>query len=380
MKITLPQIAGHDVLTSSRMSCYRTCQRKHWYAYTLGVRPEGIAHYFRLGHAFHLGLDLRSQGMEKSDAIAGAVATYENYPDWAKTEEQKHEWLIERETVMRLLLGYWWYWERAEIRPDLRVDEIIETEGSFRLPIRNPETGASSRTFDVAGKRDKIVRLGDGRVAVMEHKTTGDDLSPTSSYWKKLNIDQQISLYMLAAKEQGFEVSTVLYDAVRKPGIKPREIPVLDENGLKIVIDPATGERMFKVNIKKNGEPGAGHGEPYQSANAEKGWIVQTRIETPTEFGDRLTDDIAAFPEWYFARKEIPRLEMDLEEFKLELWQMSQQIRESQDKGRAFRNTSACLLRGECQYLGICHQGIDIAAGLPAGFRQTDTLHEELDQ
>lgn len=379
MTISLLQLPGHDRLTGSRIGEYQTCPRREYYGYGLGVRVEQSPSYFRLGTNFHIGLDARAQGHTIEDSLAAAVVAYDSLPTRVRSAEKIHEWEVEREVVLRLLSGYWWYWERDEIRPDIHPVEIIETEGSFNIPIVNPSTGAKTPTFTFSGKRDKIVRLGDGRVAVMEHKTCGEDIGPEKDYWKRLRIDSQISGYMLAARAQGHEVETVLYDVTRKPTIQPKMIPVLDDEGRKIVVDPATGERQFKTNILKNGQPGKGHGEPYESANVEKGWIVHTRIETPTEYGDRLTDDISARPEFYFQRQEIPRLAKDLEEFATQLWQMQQQINESYRAGRHFRNTSACIGRVKCPYLDLCHNGIDLSQGIPTGFRQVTTLHEELD-
>ena len=370
--LALPQIAGSNLLTNSRMSTFKTCPRKHLYKYEQGVRRDTDAKPLRMGSAVHLGLDLKCKGEEETTALLRATESYDQFPLWANDEEKQHEWLTEREIVRRLLAGYWWRWGGdADI-----VAEVIASEISFDLPIRNPETGGTSTVFRVGGKIDKIVRLNDGRVAVMEHKTCGEDLSPESDYWKRLRIDQQISLYMCAARELGHDVQTVLYDVIRKPSIAPKQIPVLDERGLKVVVD-SNGERVLKENIKKNGEPGVGHGEPMQSGNAEKGWTLLSRVETPEEFGERLTDDIAARPDFYFARQEIPRLDSDLEEFRHELWQQQQSIRAAQQHGRHFRNTSACLVMGRCEYLDQCHNGIDIS-NIPSGFVRVNDLHPEL--
>ena len=370
--ISLPQISGSNLLTNSRMSTYKTCPRKHYYRYEIGVRRDTDAKPLRMGSAVHLGLDLKCKGEEETAALLAATDSYDQFPLWANDEETQHEWLVERETVRRLLAGYWWRWgDDADI-----VSEVIASEISFDLPIRNPETGGTSTVFRVGGKIDKIVRLRDGRIAVMEHKTCGEDLGPDSDYWKRLRIDQQISLYMCAAREMGHDVQTVLYDVIRKPSIAPKQIPVTDEQGLKVVVDQ-NGERVLKQNIKKNGEPGVGHGEPMQSGNTEKGWTLLTRTETPEEFGERLSNDMVERPDFYFARQEIPRLDSDLEEFRFELWQQQQAIRASQQHGRHFRNTSACLVMGRCEYLDQCHNGIDVA-NIPSGFVRVADLHPEL--
>lgn len=367
--IALPQLKGHDRLTHSRMQCKKTCGRKHHYRYDLGIRPKVAATPLRMGAAVHIGLDARAKGLTQEESVAIATVSYEELPSWANTDDRIHEWMVERETVARLLMGYFWYWENVEgIDPALKPVEIVETEQSFDLPIRNPETGKATTSFRVAGKRDKIVRLADGRLAVMEHKTCGEDLAPESDYWKRLRIDEQISLYVLAAREEGHDVQTVLYDVIRKPSIAPKQIPVLDDDGVKIVLD-AQGQRVRSKDGKKWRESG----------DSAQGFTLQTRVESAAEFGERLNNDIAERPTFYFARQEIPRLDADLDEFRHDLWQQQRDIRESQLAGRHFRNTGACLQYGRCEFFEHCATGLD-PANLPAGFEQVQDIHPELQE
>lgn len=210
------------------------------------------------------------------------------------------------------------------------------------------------------------MRLRDGRLAVMEHKTTGDSIDSGSDYWLRLRIDHQISLYMLAAKELGHDVQTVLYNVIRKPSIAPKQIPLLDSNGIKIVEDE-NGMRVMKKD-----------GTPRESGDAEKGYKLKQRIEAPDEFGQRLAADIIARPEFYYARQEIPRLTADLDEFRWELWQQAQAIREAQRANRWIRNSGACLSMGRCPYLNVCHNGLSTDE-LPAGFVRVANIHPELE-
>lgn len=359
--IALPQIKGHDLLTHSRMQTKKSCARKHHYRYNLGVRKRESAKPLRMGAAIHLGRELLAKGLAFEDACVQAVADYETVPAWATTDERLHEWMIEREIVCCLLAGWYWHWR--EVESDILQN--IATEFSFEHPIRNPDTGAASRTYRKAGKIDGIVQLVDQRLAVYELKTTGDDIGPDSVYWKRLEIDHQISLYMLAARESGFEVETVIYDVIRKPGIAPKQVPILDDDGCKIVLDEQ-GERVLNQN-----------GKPRQSADKEKGWTLLTRVETPEEFGERLRLDIAERPEFYYQRREIPRLQADLDEFAAELWQQAADIRESINTGRHFRNPSQCTLMGKCEYLDLCARGLE-PGEVPDGFARVDDLHPEL--
>lgn len=367
--MTLPQLQGSKLLTNSSMSTFKTCRRKWLYRYGLGIRRDVDARPLRMGGAVHLGLDYMAKG--RVDAIVEAIESYAQFPLWANSPDTQHEWLVERETVAGLLSGYLWRWNVDGLSPDISVAKVIASEIAFDLPIRNPDTGGQSTVFRVAGKIDKIVRLGDGRLAVMEHKTCGEDLSPESDYWKRLRIDQQISLYMLAAREMGHPVQTVLYDVIRKPSIAPKQVPVLDENGLKIVVD-INGERVYITNKKDELTD-----KPRQSADKEKGYTLLSRVETPIEFGERLTSDIAKRPDFYYARQEIPRLDSDLEEFRHELWDQQQDIRAAQLHDRHFRNTSACLIMGRCEFLDLCHNGIQ-PDSVPSGFVRVSDIHPEL--
>jgi hypothetical protein len=379
--LALPQLEGAHLLTNSRMQTAKTCPRKHHYSYNLGIRPAGDVHFYRFGGNTHHGLDRRAKGDEIDDAILAAVAGYEDLPGWCQTEDQVHDWRVERETIATLLSGYFWMWEREDVRPELRPIEIIASEISFDLPILNPDTKRPVKGFRLAGKIDKIVRLADGRVAVMEHKTTTDSIEPTSDYWLKLKMDHQISTYFYAARELGHDVQTVLYDVIRKPGIEPRQIPVLDEQGRKIVLD-GRGIRQLKEKYKQDGSPAKGHGEPYASVPDDKkelGWFLQTRRETPEEFGARLLQDLTDRPDFYYARQEIPRLDADIDDFCWELWQQQQQIRDARKYGRHFRNTAACTLMGRCAYLDVCSTG-GFGEQLPAAFQRVSDIHPELAQ
>lgn len=352
------------LLTHSRMQSQKTCPRMHYFLYEVGIRRDRESKPLRLGAAVHLGIDLVAKGYSPDEAILAAVAGYEVLPTWAaNNDEAAFEWMIERETVARLLAAYFWYWtgERQQ------VAQFIHSEQSFDLPLRNPETGGVTTSFRLAGKIDKIIQLADGRLAVMEHKTCSDDLDADSDYWRRLRIDSQISLYMLAARQLGYDVRTVYYDVIRKPRIQPTLIPLLDDEGLKIVLD-AEGNRVMTKDGKK----------PRQSGDASQGHVLQQRRQTPAEFGERLTDDIVARPEFYFARQEIPRLESDLTEFQMELWQQQQQIREAQKHDRWFRNTGACMRPYRCEFLDICHAGYRQGDPVPAGYKIIADVHPEL--
>lgn len=352
---------GLNVLTHSRTSCFKTCRRKHYFRYELGVRRVRSSAPLRIGGAIHQGLDARAGGQSEEDALAIAALPYAETPAWVNDDEKVHEWLIEREKTLRLLAGYFWYYG------GFGVAEYLATEQSFELPLKNPETGGTSTRYRVAGQIDKIARLDDGKIAIIEHKTCSDPIDDDSSdYWRRLRIDQQISLYYLAARELGHNVETVLYDVIRKPTIKPRAVGLTDENGDKIVTD-AAGQRVFTKQ-----------GKPRQTPDTKLGYVLHTRRETPAEYGERLTEDIVKRPAYYYQRREIPRLEADIAEMRYELWDMQKAIGEAANNGRHYRNTAACFKPYPCEYFDLCFESIDPRDRLPDGFEIVEDIHPEL--
>ena len=54
-------------------------------------------------------------------------------------------------------------------------------------------------------------------------------------------------------------------------------------------------------------------------------------------------------------------------------------LRECQLTGRWFRNASACLMMGRCEYFPICTGALDLdGREAPAGFEFVSNLHPEL--
>jgi hypothetical protein len=244
--------------------------------------------------------------------------------------------------------------------------EYIATEKGFELGLENPATSKSTSVFRLAGKIDGIVKLEDGRLAVMEHKTIGESIDSDAPLWKRLQIDHQISFYVNAARRLGYDVATVLYDVARKPTIKPADVAMTDADGLKIVTDK-TNMRVFNKNDK-----------PRQTADKEKGYTLNTRSMTVEEWGKRLNDDISERPDYYYARNEIPRLDLELEECDQEVWQIQKTIREAQLNGWWFRTVGRDTCK-YCSYADLCMGGFNPSVDpVPEGFQVVSDPHPEL--
>jgi hypothetical protein len=348
-----------SLLTHSRMSCSKTCLRKHYYQYELGVRKDRDSQPLRMGRWVHECADMFAKKVPVEEICNRIRTAYSETPAWVTTPELLDEWMVECETVIQLGFGHAWRWSEDGY-------DVIASELEFRLPCVNPDTGAKSLIWVLGGKCDRIVRLPDGRLALWELKTTSDPIDPDSDYWRRLRIDQQISMYYLACRELGYDISTVIYDVIKKPTIKPLQIPLLDENGIKIVLD-SNGDRVYLQN-----------GKPRQAGDEKQGWVLQHRLQTAGEYSDRLYNHIRANPDNYFARHEIPRLEQDLKEFSYEVWQIQKLLRNCQKTGHWYRNTTACISPWRCEYLEICTQGIDLSEDVPQGFVKLNNVHPEL--
>lgn len=356
---------GRNLLTNSRMQCARTCLRKHFYQYELGIRKERTSQPLRFGGNFHQGLDLLAQGYPLDDVCGLIRQNYAELPYWVTSKEDVEDWNVECETCVRLLCGYHWRWQESDI-------EIVATEKAFDVPIINPKTGKPAKNFRLAGKIDKIAKIA-GRLYVMEHKTSSDDINQNSDYWRRLRLDSQISLYMIAARAIGYPVEGVIYDVVKKPTIKPKKLSHSDckaffsfqrYQGEVFALDYVGGGDVVTINSRSVELEGSG-----------KSFTIR---ETPEMYGSRLLADIFDRYDHYYQRQEIARTDDDLHEFYSELWQTQEMLRNCQRNNHWFRNTQACLKPYRCEFADLCFAHRDPQESLPDGFKILDFVHPEL--
>jgi len=353
----------------------------------LAIRTEDVPKYFRVGKVFHKALDFRAQGLDIDDSIIRALTDYDEGLLQLKGEEWKKR-VVEREVIARLIAGYFWRWQEMD-----KEIEVVASELPFELPIYNPVTNKADSVFVIAGKIDKIIKLADGRLAVMEHKTTSDDIVVTSDYWRRLRIDIQISVYYLAARMLGYQVETILYDVVRKPSYsKPKQ---LTQAQTKELIDKGTYRVKFagddeltfvgRYKVKQLNETNGGEDEG-PAFDVDGYTVVSTKHkkgislpETVAMYGDRITADIGRRYDFYYARREIPRLDHQVFETQHALSQYAQMIHECDLVDRWPQNDDACVGFGTCGYLNLCAGGFDIySAVVPEGFVRVEDVHEEL--
>jgi hypothetical protein len=320
----------HDLplLTASRLAAARRCQRRHHYAYGLGYRAVEDADALRLGTLVHAGLAAWWAALgDQRFAVALEVLRAADADPY------------EAERASAMLAGY-------DARWGLGAEyETLAVEVPFRAPLVNPETHAPSRTWQLAGKIDAIVRDAHGDVWIVEHKTTSEDVTPGSPYWRRLRMDGQVSLYFIGARALGYEPRGCLYDVLCKPGIRPL--------------------RATPIDARKYTKDG-------------RLYAAQREFdETVEQFRDRVTSAIAEDLNAYYARGEVVRLDGELDEGIYDVWQLAAQLRESDRLGRYPRNPDGCLRYGRnCEYFDVCSG--DASLDDPSRFRLISDTHPEL--
>lgn len=310
-----------QLLTNSRMACFRACPWRHYLRYEIGLVPDQTSEALTFGTAWHSIIE----------------AVYLDNPT-APIFEALDPFMAA--ALRAVVAGYIEYYG---IKQDFTV---LMSEREFRIPVVNPETGAPTRVWDMAGKIDKIIRLPDGRLAILEYKSTTRDFAPDADYWDDLLLDQQLSIYVAAARACGYQVNSILYDVVRRPGLKPLKATPIESR--KYTKDGRLYANQRDVD------------------------------ETPSEYQERIKADIDDRPHYYFQRKEIPRGENDIIEAAYEVWQQQLAIREAQRQKHWYRNPGACHNPYPCQYLPVCRNK-DLDPVSIEGFHMTDDVHPELE-
>ena len=315
-----------EVITNSECKAKRTCSRLHYYKYILGYRVIFKALPLIFGTAFHAALEIwwRTAGNLSKALEAFAGVELDKY-DLIRAEE--------------LLRGYHFRWGDEEIT-------VLGVELQFTAPIVHPETGEQLET-SLGGKVDAVAKVGK-HVLLPEHKTSSEDVSPGSNYWRVLLADAQISTYLYGAQFLGFDARGVLYDVIWKGDMKPK------------LATPEDKKRFTKK------------GELYAN---------QREADEPLEeFRLRFREHIAENPERYYRREEIVRLSNDMDEAALDLWDTASDIEYTRNHPdeRTTRSPEACRNYGRlCDFFGVCWEGEDLKTS--TRFEKVDRIHTELD-
>ncbi len=320
-------IGTKQVITNSRRTVFRRCQREHHYSFDLRIRARRTAGALSFGSMFHAGLEawwrwFEPAGPRSSTALDVALsAAQQSFAEQPPETELSEFDLVK---VEEMLAGYDARWSAEMPR-----FEVLHVEAEFRAPLINPRTGRRSPVWEQGGKLDAIARERDtGRVWIVEHKTTSSSLTAGGDYWLRLRIDPQVSTYFDGAAALGVPAFGCLYDVAHKPAQK------------RLLATPDADRKYTKATAS----------EP---ARLYKGQREQD--ETLDEYRARVRLAIGEDPERYFARGEVVRLESDLIEHHGDVWMTAKAIREGALENCFPRNPDACSRYGRfCDYFDVC--------------------------
>jgi PD-(D/E)XK nuclease superfamily len=328
-----------EIITKSRLAAFGRCQRLHELTYVRGYRPAVDPGEMSWGSLIHAGLEAWWRAHQRGEAmlaLAEAEAALGRYR--ADNLASIDDPAFARAQV--LIVAYDARWADS-----MGALEVIGVEQEFIATI------PGRKRLRVAGKLDALVRKReDGSVWFIEHKTSGADLSPGSTYWQRLRMDPQVSIYFGGVRALGHDPHGCIYDVIVRP----------DQRPLKAT--PVEARKYTKATSKEPSRLYANQRETDESVE---------------EFRLRLADAVAAAPEFYFARGDVVRLEAEIAESERDVEELALQIRSGPQTGIAPRNPHACFLYGRtCAFLSAC----DGTASLDdeTKFRKAEKPHEEL--
>ena len=249
-----------------------------------------------------------------------------------------------------LLRGYDSQWRESQ--RDMR---LLSMEQMLQASLVNLNTGAPSRTFRMAGKIDKLCELSSRRKILVDHKTTSMEIeNPDSTYWSQLVIDSQPSHYELLLHLNGIQIDYVLWDVIRKPGIRPKKLSKADATAVSSLHEYA-GFRVSESGSRVSSDM-------RENAELYEHRVARESIDNPTK---------------YFARRNAKRTNDELAEYGVELWDVATEMREARNHGRHYRNAGSCFNYGSpCRFLGVCsgHDTVD-----SDNWTRAEQVHNELD-
>jgi hypothetical protein len=317
------------LITNSELKAQRRCAAEHHMAYELGIRPIEDPEALRVGKLIHAGLEAWWREPNPRLRLAAALATLP--PDANPFELAR---------LVEMLHGYHFRWQAEPL-------VAVHVEVLFRAPLVNPTTGHESRTFEQGGKLDVIVlNQDDGRHYFVEHKTTSDDITIGSVYWRLLRLDTQVSTYYAGMRTLGYEPAGVIYDVL----VKPKQRPLL-----------ATPPEQRQYT-KRDGKLYANQRE---------------LDETPDEYQARVREAIAEAPDKFYARGTVVRLDGEERDAQWDTWLQAQLIRDNEHAQRWPRNPDSCRRYGRlCGYFDVCTNVVSLDD--LTRFVRVDDVHPEL--
>ncbi len=299
------------ISTYSMWSLFRNCRKACEYRYEIGLTPRDKDPNLSFGSLIHDCLQLwhgcgdLSAVIEHVDrACAGRTGDESAHRDW--------------HLARAMMKGYATRYPREEFT-------VAALEKTFEGPIINPETGAASRSFVLAGKVDGIVRIGDDHY-ILEHKTAS---TIDADYLERLWTDFQIAIYSHYVEHAlGIPITGVIYNVLGKARLQQSKGETEDEYHARrseLIAKSKSGTTTAKRKMPESDDD-------YQARLAEK-------YADPAMFHREML---------YLSRDRFEIL-------RAELWELTQAFLDARRRKVFYQNTSFCFnYNRPCAYFPIC--------------------------
>jgi hypothetical protein len=319
--------------TYSMWSLFRNCRKACEYRYEIGLVPREKDPNLSFGSLIHECL----QTWHGTRDLAAVI----DFIDRACTSRRdddnvRRDWHLAR----AIMTGYATRYPQEEF-------EIVALEKTFEGAIINPATGASSRSFVLAGKVDGIVRIG-GDHYILEHKTAA---TIDADYLERLWTDFQIAIYSYYVEQAlGIPITGVIYNVLGKARLQQSK-----------------GETEEEYQTRR--------AELLERSKTGKTTAKRKLPESDEEFQARMALKYLE-PEMF--HREMLYLSRDrFDVLRAELWELTQALLDARRRKVFYQNTAFCFnYNRTCAYFPICRSNGN--PNVIDNFYTIEAPHEEL--
>lgn len=211
------------LLTISRAKAFHRCERAHYHSYECGVVPVRDPDALRVGTRVHAGLEAWwkwwQQPDEQSAPLDAALASLDDHIR-ASNDPYHEPDPYEHARLVAMLAGYDVAWTEFA-----RTVTVIGVEVPFRIPLLRPGDLRPARTWMLAGKMDGLLQMGDGRIAVLEHKCLAGDARifdhATATYERVDALFERQTAPMVTAMDGDGQLRVVQADRLTLASVRP---------------------------------------------------------------------------------------------------------------------------------------------------------------
>lgn len=329
---------GREILTYSAISSFRNCARKFELRYQEELGTESQVEALYVGSIVHKVIEefynaAKTTCLPEKQLVAARVLR-ENLTAGHMGDPIAHARWHHITAMTESYFKRWCFGGPCPVGQITDAEfDVVSIEEKFFAPIINPETGAQSRTFCMAGMVDGVVRLAvDRRLYILERKTAS---SIDSGYLAKLWTDFQSMLYAsYLSRIYKEQFAGVLYDII----------------GKRTRFEQKGGETQEEFDARL---------AEYKTEKTREKHIAigPKQAETDEEFQARIR---ASYYDTVDAQhRELILFDPDrMAVIDEEIWDLTKQIMAARTRGRFGMNTSTCYSWGRgCDFVDVCRAG-----------------------